>query len=396
MSLLLKSFKTEIQPSENQKILINKTIGVCRFIKNFYISENTKAHKNKESFITSNDFQVWLNNEFIPNNPDFIWIKDVSTKSVKQALRDTNVAYIRYFKGISDAPTFKKKKHNDVSMYFVRNGKNYVIECERHRIKVPTLGWIKLKEKGYIPTSDTGLYIIKGNISIEAGRYYISVTIKYPDPIYENTNNTNEGIGIDLGIKDLAIVSNGNTYKNINKSNRVRKLEKQLRRSQRKLSRKHKNAKKGKATNYKNIHKQVEKIQKLHQRLTNIRNDYMNKVISEIVKTKPSYITIEDLNIAGMLKNKHLSKAIKDQKLSEFRRRLTWKCYLEGIELRVVSRWYPSSKKCNCCGKIKKDLKLSDRVYTCECGYTNDRDFNASLNLRDSTEFTIEYYKQDE
>ena len=188
-------------------------------------------------------------------------------------------------------------------------------------------------------------------------------------------------IGIDLGIKDLAICSDGNTYKNINKTAKVKKLEKKLKREQRKLSRKFENKKKGGTTQGKNIQKQREKVQKIHRQLANIRDNYIKTTVSEIVKTKPSYITIEDLNVKGMMKNRHLSKAVQQQKFYDFRKILTEKCKENNIELRVVDRWFPSSKICNCCGCVKKDLKLSDRIYKCECGNVIDRDFQASLNL---------------
>ena len=200
--------------------------------------------------------------------------------------------------------------------------------------------------------------------------------------------NCNDGIGIDLGLKDLAIVSNGKIFKNINKFGRVKKLEKQLRKEQRCLSRKYENLKKGESTR-KNIQKQKLKVQKLHHKMNNIRTDYINKTIAEIVKTKPSYITIEDLNISGMMKNKHLSKAVASQKFYEFRIKLKAKCDENGIELRIVDRWYPSSKTCHCCGTIKKDLKLSDRIFKCDCGYMEDRDFNAALNLRDAKTYEV-------
>ena len=177
-------------------------------------------------------------------------------------------------------------------------------------------------------------------------------------------------------------------YKNINKSAGLKKLEKQLRREQRCLSRKYENLKKGEATQ-KNIQKQKLKVQMLHHRIDNIRADYINKTIAEIVKTKPSYITIEDLNVSGMMKNRHLSKAVASQKFSEFRTKLKAKCDDNGIELRIVGRFYPSSKMCHCCGKIKKDLRLSDRSYRCDCGYVEDRDFNASLNLRDAKTYEV-------
>ena len=270
-------------------------------------------------------------------------------------------------------------------MYFVKNNPKDC-KCERHRIRIPTLGWVRLKEKGYIPTTKDGWNIKSGTVSVKAGRYYVSVLVEIPDT--QIANNGNDGIGIDLGLKELAIVSNGKTYKNINKSAGLKKLEKQLCREQRCLSRKYENLKKGEATQ-KNIQKQKLKVQKLHHRIDNIRTDYINKTIAEIVKTKPSYITIEDLNVAGMMKNRHLSKAIASQKFYEFKTKLKAKCDDNGIELRIVGRLYPSSKMCHCCGKIKKDLKLSDRIYKCDCGYVEDRDFNASLNLRDAETYEV-------
>jgi putative transposase len=227
---------------------------------------------------------------------------------------------------------------------------------------------------------------------MKAGRYYVSVLVEIPD--VKTANNTKEGVGIDLGLKDFAIVSNGKTYKNINKSAKLKKLEKQLKREQRCLSRKYeslkKRSKQGKEKAARqNIQKQILRVQKLHHRIDNIRTDYINKTVNEIVKTKPSYITMEDLNISGMMKNKHLSKSVASQKFYEFRTKLKAKCDENGIELRVVDRFYPSSKMCHCCGSIKKDLKLSDRVYKCQCGYVEDRDYNASLNLRDAVTYTV-------
>ena len=202
-------------------------------------------------------------------------------------------------------------------------------------------------------------------------------------------NNSNDGIVIDLGLKDMSNVSNGKTYKNINKSAKLKKLEKQLIREQRSLSRKYENLQKGESTQRANIQKQKFKVQKLHHRIDNIRTDYINKIIAEIVKTKPSYITIEDLNVSGMMKNKHLSKAVASQKFYEFKTKLLAKCKENGIELRIVDRWFPSSKTCHCCKSIKKDLKLSDRIFRCDCGYIEDRDFNAALNLRDATTYEV-------
>ena len=383
---MLKSFRTEIHPTEEQKVRIHKTIGTCRFIYNFYLAHNKELYQNGEKFMSSSKFRVWLNHEYLPQHPEYLWIKEAYSKAVTQAVNHGQTAFKKFFNHESAFPKFKKKGRSDVKMYFVRNNPKDCL-CERHRIKIPSLGWVRIKEKGYIPTTKDGYVIKSGHVSIKAGRYYASVLIEIPDK--RIASNSSEGIGIDLGLKDFAVISNGKTYRNINKSVRLRKLEKKLAREQRGLSRKYENLKKGGSTQKKNIQKQKLKIQKLHQRIDNIRTDYINKIIAEIVKTKPSYITIEDLNVSGMMKNRHLSKAVASQKLYEFKTKLQAKCKEYGIELRIVDRWFPSSKTCHCCKSIKKDLKLSDRLFRCDCGYIEDRDFNAALNLRDATTYEV-------
>ena len=390
---LLKSYKTEINPTPEQKQVINRTIGVCRFIYNFYLAHNQEVYESEKRFVSGMAFSKWLNNEFIPSNSEFSWIKDVSSKSVKQSIVNAERAFKSFFKGKSKFPKFKKKNKSNVKMYFVKTDAKAIISCERHRIKIPTLGWVRLKEKGYIPTNQNTHIIKSGTISCKAGRYYVSVLVEQEET--PKLSLSGFGIGIDLGLKDFAICSNGKIYKNINKGSQIRKLEKKLKREQRSLSRKYESYKKqnkilkGGATRQ-NIQKQKLKVQKFHQRLGNIRTDYVNKVIAELVKTKPMWITIEDLNISGMMKNRHLSKSIAQQKFFEFRVKLLAKCNEYGIELRVADRFYPSSKTCHKCGCIKSDLKLSDRIYTCsECGYTADRDFNASLNLRDCQTYRV-------
>ena len=386
MKRLLKSFKTEINPTEEQKARIRKTIGTCRYVYNFYLGHNKALHDNGEKFMTGKSFSLWLNNEYIPDNPDKTWIREVYSKAVKKSIEDGCTAFTRFFKHQSDFPKFKKKGKSDVKMYFVRNNPKDC-QCERHRLKIPTLGWVRIKEKGYIPTTKDGYMIRSGTVSVKAGRFYVSVLVEIPDVNIDN--NLNEGIGIDLGLKDFAIISNGKTYRNINKSAGLKKLEKQLIREQRSLSRKYENLKKGEFTQRANIQKQKLKVQKLHHKMDNIRTDYINKTIAEIVKTKPSYITIEDLNVKGMMKNRCLSKAVASQKFYEFRKRLKAKCDEKGIELRVADRFYPSSKTCHHCGSIRKNLKLSDRIYRCECGYVADRDLNAALNLKDAKTYKI-------
>ena len=379
----MRAYKTEINPTEKQKEKIHQTIGTCRFIYNFYLGHNKEIYEKEKRFVSGYDFSKWLNNDFIPNNPEYKWIKNVGSKAVKQSIMDGDKAFKRFFKKQSGFPRFKKKGKSDVKAYFPKNNKgDWTIE--RHRVKIPTLGFVRLKEKGYIPTN---VRVISGTFSIKAGRYYVSVLCDIDKTIVHEKYT--EGIGIDLGISDLAIVSNiEKPFKNINKSNQMKKLTKRLKREQRKLSRKYEslkkqnNKKEGGTATRQNIQKQIVKVQKLHQRLFNIRENHINQTVSTIVKQKPSYITIEDLNVSGMMKNRHLSKAIAQQGFYSFRVKLTDKCKLNSIELRVVDKFFPSSKMCSECGSIKKDLKLSDREYIChECGSIVDRDKNASYNL---------------
>ncbi|HBI7036398.1 TPA: transposase, partial [Clostridium perfringens] len=307
-------------------------------------------------------------------------------------------AFRDFFKKAKGFPRFKKKKNQDVKAYFPKNNKTDWT-LERHRVKIPTLGWVRLKEFGYIPINSM---VKSGTVSQKADRYYVSILVEERDIKISNSNtgmkisNTNnEGLGIDLGIKNFAVCSNGNKFKNINKTSTVKKIEKKLKREQRKLSRKYeslkirnKNIEEGRATRQ-NIQKQVVKVQKLHQRLRNIRTDYINKTVFSIIKQKPSYIAIEDLAVSNLMKNKHLSKATASQKFFEFKTKLMSKCKQNNIELRIVNRFYPSSKTCSNCGKVKKDLKLSDRIYKCDCGFTIDRDLNASINLKNAKKYKI-------
>ena len=389
MKKLKRAYKVEINPTDEQKSKIHQTIGVSRFVYNFYIAHNKEVYEKEGKFVSGMDFSKWLNNEYIPNNQEMKWIKEVSSKATKQAIMNGDKAFRDFFKKAKGFPRFKKKKNQDVKAYFPKNNKtDWTIE--RHRVKIPTLGWIRLKEFGYIPVNS----IVKsGTVSQKADKYYVSILVEEDDKkVYKSTN---EGLGIDLGVKEFVVCSNGIKFKNINKTSTVKKVEKKLKREQRKLSRKYeslkirnKNIKEGRATRQ-NIQKQVVKVQKLHQRLTNIRTDYINKIVSSIIKQKPSYITIEDLAVSNLMKNKHLSKAIASQKFFEFKTKLMFKCKENHIELRIVDRFYPSSKTCSSCGKVKKDLKLSDRVYKCDCGLTIDRDLNASINLKNAKEYKI-------
>ncbi|EOU2033105.1 transposase [Clostridium perfringens] len=398
MKKLKRAYKMEINPTDEQKSKIHRTIGVSRFIYNFYIAYNKEIYEREGKFVSGIDFSKWLNNEYIPNNQEMNWIKEVSSKATKQAIMNGAKAFRDFFKKDKGFPKFKKKKNQDVKAYFPKNNKtDWTIE--RHRVKIPTLGWVRLKEFGYIPTNS----IVKsGTVSQKADRYYISILVEETDIKISNSNigikifnHNNEGLGIDLGIKEFVVCSDGIKFKNINKTATIKKIEKKLKREQRKLSRKYESLKirnkkeKGGNVTRQNIQKQIVKVQKLHQRLTNIRTDYINKTVSSIIKQKPSYITIEDLAVSNLMKNKHLSKAIASQKFFEFKTKLISKCKQNNIELRIVDRFYPSSKTCSQCGEIKKDLKLSNRIYKCNCGLDIDRDLNASINLKNAKEYKI-------
>lgn len=386
---MLKAYKIEINPSEEQKHIIDKTIGVCRFIYNFYLTINKKHYEETNKFLSANDFSKWLNNNFIPNNSSYNWIKLVSSKAVKQGIRNGEKAFKKFFKKESDFPKYKKKSNTKVKMYLPKNNlTDWTIE--RHKVKIPNLGFVKLKEFGYIPINSN---VKSGSVSKYAGRYFVSILVEETKENIKYKSN-NKGIGIDLGVKDLAITSDGRIFKNINKTVKVKKLEKKLKREQKSFSRKLEIIKNGgekSANNSTNINKNKLRIQKLHMRLKNKRVEYIRFVVNSLVSVNnlPKFISIEDLNVRGMMKNRHLSKAIQKQMFYYFRLFLTQQCKKYNVELRVIDRFYPSSKLCCKCGNIKKDLKLSDRTYNCDCGNHIDRDINAGINIRDCKIYNI-------
>ena len=385
---MLKAYKIEIKPTKDQITKIHQTIGVCRFIYNFYIAHNKEVYENEGKFVSGMSFSKWINNEFIPNNKEYMWIKKVSSKAVKHSIMNADKAFRQFFNKKSGFPKFKRKNKSNTGIYFPKNNKTD-FTLERHRIKVPTIGFVRLKEYGYIPLHSV---VKSATITKKCDRYYIAILVD--EELKPNIQPYTEGIGIDLGIKSFATVSTGRVFANINKTVCVKKIEKSLRRQQRRLSRKYESLKvrknkEGEATRQ-NIQKQLLKVQKLHVRLCSLRTDYVNKVISELVKTKPEFINIEDLNVSGMMKNRHLSKAISGQKFFEFREKLIKKCHQNDIEVRLSNIFYASSKRCHQCGFIKKDLKLSDRKFICpNCKTSIDRDLNAAMNLRDNKKYKI-------
>ena len=379
-----KAYKIELNPTSEQIQKIERTMGVCRYVYNLFIATNRDNYRcGTQSYMSGYDFSKWLNNDYRKANPDKLWIWEVSSKAVKKSIMNADTAYRNYLKGNAGFPNFKKRNGRPVSMYLPRNNPGDFM-IERHKGKIPTLGWMRFKECGYVPCKAKALSV---TITKRAGKYFASFL--FETDIITPQGVKSEGIGIDLGIKSFAVISDGRNYPNINKTERARKLIRRLKREQRKFSRKILKLKQrkeefvSKKCKRSNLSKQRLRVQRAYMRLTNKRHDYINKTVHEIVNTRPEYITIEDLNIAGMMKNRHLSRAIAESEFYYFRALLERKCIEYGIELRIAYRYYASSKTCSSCGNIKQDLKLKDRVYECtECGLLIDRDYNAALNLR--------------
>ena len=369
-------------PNNKQKSKLFKYANTSRFAYNWVIAREQENYKDGGKFISDAD----LRKEFtrLKKTDEYKWLYEVSNDVTKQAIKDACNTYKRFFKGLCKHPRFKSKKFSTPSFY----QDTAKIQFTSTHVKVEglssskkknkqKLNWIRLAEKDRIPTDAKYL---NPRITFDGLNWWISVGIETDR---SSNGDKSEGVGIDLGIKDLAICSDGNTYKNINKTQKIKRLEKKKRRLQRSISRKYENNKKGVSyCKTRNIIKSENEILKLNHRLTNIRQDYLHKTTSEIIKREPSFIVLEDLNISGMMKNRHLSKAVQQQKLYEFRRQIEYKSEWNGIKVVIADRFFPSSKMCSCCGNIKKDLKLSDRVYKCECGNVIDRDYQAALNLK--------------
>ena len=384
---MYKAIRIELKLTKEQKIQVCKTIGTERFIYNEYIKYNQEQYELGNKFVSAFEFSKYINNVYLPSNPDKKWIKDVCSKSVSQAMIYGEKAFKNFFKGLSGFPVFKKKGKNELGAYFVKNNKKD-FEFYRHKIKIPTLKFVRVKEYGYIPKNAN---IKSGTISKIADRYFLSLVMEVDD-IVKSENTSTKGLGVDLGIKDTAICSNGMVFKNINKTKKVKKLKKKLKREQRKMARsvEYSKSNKIKLKELKNFNKKKLKVQKIFYRLNCIRDDYNNKMVDEITRTKLKYITIEDLKVSNMMKNRHLSKAIQEQNFYSIRTKLINKCKERNIELRLVDTFYPSSKTCSCCGEIKKDLKLNDRIYKCSnCGLEIDRDYNASINLEKAQNYKV-------
>lgn len=355
--------------------------GAARFAYNWALEQQDKNHKEGGKFLSDCDLRKQFT-QYKQTNP---WLYNISNAVTAQAINDACLAYLRFFKKQAKFPKFKSRKRSKSSFY--QNG--WKIKFTSTQVKIEKiadstrknkqkLNWVKLSEINRIPEANSYL---NPRVTFDGLHWYISVGVEHPDDSVRVP--TNPGIGIDLGIKELAVCSDGHTYKNINKTDRVRKLEKAKRRQQRQISRKYIMNKNGdKYVKTKNIEKAELKLLKKTHKITNIRNDYIHKVTTDIVKREPSFIVLEDLNVSGMMKNKHIAKSVQQQNFYKLREILTYKAEQAGIKLVIADRFYPSSKLCSNCGAIKHNLKLTERTYLCNnCGLEVDRDLNASLNL---------------
>lgn len=379
--------KIKLKPTKEQEILFWKSAGAARWAYNYFLAESERHYqeyldgKHEKKTLNEGDVRKYINN--VLKKTTHTWLKEVGSNVMKQAVKDANVARDRWFKGISGKPKFKTRHKSKISFYV-----NYEsLKRVNGGFQGEKIGFVKTTQP--LPKLTGNQKYSNPRISYDGKNWFLSVGYEIDE---EEVELSNESLGIDVGVKELAVCSNGSVYKNINKSKEVKRLERKLKREQRKLSRKlEANTLKRDKNNrpiyktplreMKNIQKQNQVIRQLHKRLTNIRTNHLHQATAEIVKTKPSRIVMETLNIKGMMKNKHLSKAIGQQKLYEFKRQIQYKCKKYGIEFVEADTWYPSSKTCSCCGAIKSDLKLKDRVFKCECGFALDRDLNAAINL---------------
>ena len=390
---IYRSVKIRLLPTKEQEILFWKSVGVARWSYNFFLGYNQEKYKEwladntKERFIRESEVRKYINN--VLKKTTHTWLKDVGSNVMKQGVKDANIALQNFFKHNKGYPKFKSKKKSKPSFYV-----NYEsLKRTSNGFHGERLGYVKTRES--LPKIPKGQKYVNPRISFDGRFWYLSVSFEVNKLDVRLSDNK---LGVDLGIKELAVVSNQSgtdikKYHNINKTCEVKRLERKLKREQRKFSRKILMNTSHYASNgrpiyskdlelCKNIQKQKLIIHGLYNRLLNIRTNYLHQTTTEVVKTKPSQIVLEDLNVSGMMKNLHLSKSISDSKWYEFRRQIEYKAELYGIEVVVADRFYSSSKTCSCCGNVKKDLKLSDRVYRCDCcGNIIDRDINASINL---------------
>ena len=379
---MIKTIKVMLLPNNKQRTKLFECAGTARFAYNWALGYEKANYEAGNSFLSHYELRRIFTK--LKKQSEYSWLNDYSNNITKQAIKDACVAYQNFFKGVARFPKFKNKRKSRPSFYADISKISFTsthVKLEKlttsKKKNKQKFNLVKLAESNRIPIDAK---YSNPRITFDGLNWWISVGI---DCEKSQEKPTNQGVGIDVGIKDLAICSDRNVYPNINKTAKVRKLKKKKRRLQRRVSKKYSKNKKGESyCKTRNIIKSERKLLKVNHRLTNIRHNYLHSVTSEIISRKPKFIILEDLNVQGMMKNRHLSGAVQEQCFYEFYRQIEYKCRWHNIEFVTADRYYPSSKMCSCCGNIKKDLKLSDRIYHCSvCGLTIDRDFQASVNL---------------
>lgn len=387
---MIKTIKVMLLPNNKQHSKLFANAGIARFAYNWALGYEQMNYEIGNDFMSDCELRKVFTQ--LKKTDKLKWLNDYSNNTTKQAIKDACNSYRNFFKGLSKYPKFKSKRKSKPSFYvdnckiqFTETHVKFEKIADSTRKNRAEANWIRLAEHNRIPVENCKYS--NPRVTFDGLNWWLSVGIECDENIEQPTN---QGIGIDIGIKDLAICSDKSTYKNINKTKKVKKLKKKKRRLQRKVSRKYlKNKKGGSYCKTCNIIKSEKELLKLSHRLTNIRHNYLHQVTSEIMDRKPKFIVLEDLNVKGMMKNRHLAKAVQEQCFYEFYRQIEYKSNWNNIEFVVADRYFPSSKLCSCCGHIKKDLKLSDRTYICsECGNTIDRDYQASVNLMRYKELT--------
>lgn len=372
---MIKGFKIRLYPTKEQEAKMWQHIGACRFVWNYMLALQTERYENGEKYLSRFDMIKLL--APLKQQEEYGWLCDVSATSLQVVCSDLNEAYQRCFRHTANKPKFKSRKRSKLA---------YPVRCDRlwfseSLASIEKIGKVKYRSDKSFPLG-RGHKFTNPRVSYANGKWILSFGTECEN---QATVLNDEKMGIDLGVKELAVVAFGDeqfVFHNINKSKRVRSIKRRIKLLQREISRKYEANKQGrKFVKTNNIERDEAKLRRLHARLANIRNNYIHQTTHKLVSLLPSRVTMEDLNVTGMMRNKHLSKAIQEQCLSEFIRQMKYKCEFSGIPFVQVGRFYPSSKMCSCCGKIKKDLKLSDRVYVCECGNNIDRDYNAAINL---------------
>jgi putative transposase len=387
---MIKTYKVMLLPNNKQRTKLFECAGVARWAYNWALATQQENYKNGGKFLNDNELRKRLTK--LKQTEEYLWLSQYSNNITKQAIKDACQAYKNFFEGRTKFPKFKSKKRSKPSFY-VDTEKIKITDTHVKLEKLTNskkknkqkINWIKLAEKCRIPIGNNTKYS-NPRVTFDGLNWWLSIGVEEVETKHQNYT---EGIGIDLGIKELAVVSNGQKFKNINKTDKVRKSEKRLKRLQRRLSRKYELNKiqtEGGEYRYRktaNIKKLECLVRKTYRRLKNIRHDYIHQITASLVKTKPEYVVMEDLNTKGILQNRRLAKAVQEQMFREFIRQMEYKCQRNSIRFILADRFYPSSKICSSCGNIKEQLSLSERKYRCnQCGLEIDRDINASINLK--------------